>query len=124
MSIQSSQRTLVLDSSENRGVALQALRESGAKVLHDSGERVLVVEVPEEPLLRERLPGTSRLLELRGDAKKELPRASDNELLFVEALQLRASPAFQEEKRRRAPGSTPQEQLLFQASCIPEQNAR
>jgi hypothetical protein len=119
-------RTLVLDAKKDREKVLKNLEDTGVKVVHDSGERVLEVELPEknETDIKKTLPNIAKLVVSSSDVPRKLPKLSDNEKLYVDALKLRTSKAFIDERKRRKPGSTKEEKELFQASCIPEENAK
>lgn len=118
-------RTIVLDTKEDRVKVLKSLEDSGVKVIHDSGERILEVALPEkrEAEVGKILPSIARLVAQDSDAPRKLLKLSDNEKIYVEALKLRTSKAFIDERKRRKPGSTKEEKELFQASCVPEENA-
>ena len=113
MEKEKTKHTIVLKSKNDREKTLKALIERGGKVVHDSGERVLIVEVPKGTKLRQKLPATSKLLLLNSNVIKEISRPSEHERLFIDALKLRTSKAFIEEKKLRIPGSTPEEQEMM-----------
>lgn len=104
----------------DRRRALRALAEAQVKVRHDSGGRVLIVDADEEALkvLRETLPDVE-LLPLDVAATERVEKLDPQDALFVEALRVRLSSKYQEIKRGLKPGETPEEQLLFTASCTP-----
>lgn len=106
----------------NRAKALTAISEAGAKVRHDSGGRLLVIEAPAraEKELRERLP-EARLVAVDADVKDELSSLDETESLFLDALKLRMSKSFRDAKRRRKYGETPEEKELFSGSCVREE---
>ncbi len=100
----------------DRRKALNAITASGAKVRHDSGGRLMLVELPEEQTgeLRELLPG-ARLVPVDADVRDSLSELDPSESLFLAALQIRTSPSYREQKARRVYGETPEEQALVSA---------
>jgi hypothetical protein len=125
MSNNGSERAIVIDETERRETVLRALRDAGVRVVHDSGSRILVVDDArtDEELARA-IPADTTLVPEGKDVARAIQRPDEADQLFASALDVRFSAAFLREKRARAPGSTDEEQLLFQASCIPEQNER
>lgn len=117
MPTEMTKRTIVLKEKREKEEILKLLSESGGKVIHDSGERVLVIEVPKnnESKLKASLPNTSSLLRLtdHDNIKRNIIQPSPHELLFIDALKLRTSESFINEKRLRKPGSTPEEQKML-----------
>ena len=95
---------------------LKTLSKIGGKTLHDSGERVIIVEVPKTTRLQEVLPKTTKLLRLQDNARKAITKPTEHELLFIDALKLKYSEAFIKERKQRKPGSTPEEQAMLQES--------
>jgi hypothetical protein len=127
------QRLLVLDQEQApkgeafgmrllRANALNALAAVGARVIHDSGGRMLVVEIPEraEATLGERLPGV-RVEALETEPERIGAALDQSERLFLAALKIRTSPAYREAKRLRVPGEAPEEILLRSGSCVREE---
>ncbi len=107
------QHTIVLKNRQEKEQILKVLSERGGKILHDSGERVLIVEVPKRTRLKRALPRTSKLLRLRENVKRVIIQPSERELLFIDAQKLKNSRAFIKEKKERVPGSTPEEQEMM-----------
>ena len=120
MSQKVSKRTIVLKETKEREEILKALAESGGKILHDSGERVLVIEVPEDNKVKLEisLPRTSGLFKLADNKNiiKKITRPSEHEQLFIDALKLRTSETFINEKKLRKPGSTIEEKEMLMES--------
>ena len=108
------------DKIEERENILKLLAESKGRVLHDSGERVLVIGVPKgkETKLKAVLPTTSSLLKLTDDKniRRKVTRPSSHERLFIDALKLRTSKKFIDEKKLRKPGSTKEEKEMLKVS--------
>lgn len=100
----------------DRRKALNAISSLGAKVRHDSGGRLMLVEVPEEKArdLREQLPG-ARIVPLDSDVRDSLAELDSTESLFLAALRIRTSRSYREQKRRRVYGESPEEQELVSA---------
>jgi hypothetical protein len=98
---------------------LLVIASVGGKVRHDSGGRLLVVELPEsaEPELLKLLPGAS-LVTLDAELSRPVPDLDEGEALFLEALRIRHSPAYREAKAKRVFGESPEEKLLATASCV------
>lgn len=96
--------------------ALSAVR---AKVCHDSGGRLIVVEVPEgaEKELLKRLPG-ARLAPVDADVKDSIKDPDPTESLFLEALKIRTSKSYRDAKKKRKFGETPEEKKLTGGSCV------
>jgi hypothetical protein len=113
MSKEKTQLTIVLKDKGEREAIRQALSERGGKILHDSGERVLIVEVPKRTRLKNALPKTSKLLRLRDNVKRVITRPSIHELLFIDAMKLKNSRAYKLERMLREPGSTPEEKEMM-----------
>lgn len=103
----------------DRTKVLTALAAAGVKVRHDSGGRLLVVELTEEAekALAERVR-EARLVSLDADVKAELAPLTPTETLFLDALRIRTSKAYRESKAKRKYGETPEEQLLTMGPCI------
>lgn len=102
-----------------RSRELLAIAAVGGRVRHDSGGRLVLVDLPEgaEPKLKQLMPG-AKLAAPEGDLKG-LSRGLDaNEKLFLAALRLRHSPAFRARKAARRFGESPEEQLLTTGSCV------
>jgi hypothetical protein len=106
-----------------RSEVLNALKESGVRVQHDSGGRLLVVETTErtEEVLRRRMKGV-KIVPLEGDIEESIGDLDPQDALFVRALVLRNSPAYREMKARQKPGETPEEQLLVSGPCTPPED--
>lgn len=98
--------------------ALNAISSSGAKVIHDSGGRFIVIETSRdaEEILGERMPGP-RLVpvdEVDEDIKESVVDLDPTESLFLDSLRLRNSESYQEAKRQRpGPGETPEERIVL-----------
>lgn len=105
-----------------RTKTLNALSLSDAKVSHDSGGRLIVIEVPEEAeqALIERLPG-ARLVPIDSDVKNIMRDLDPTESLFLDALKIRTSKEYRDAKKQRKYGETPEEKKLFSASCVREE---
>ena len=103
----------------DRGRELLAVAAVGGRVRHDSGGRLLLVELPEgaEPKLSKLIAG-ARLARPEGDLRAVSGGLDAGEKLFLEALRLRHSAAFVERKLRRRFGESPEEQLLSTGSCV------
>jgi hypothetical protein len=105
----------------DRVKALTDIKSSGAKIRHDSGGRLVVIDVSgvDEEVLSERLAGV-RVVPLADDLTESIPDLDTNESLFLEALRIRTSPDYRELKSRQVPGESPEEQEMFSAPCMPE----
>lgn len=124
-------KLLVLDTREARDRAVEfraerrklltAVTSAGAKVRHDSGGRLLVVDVPpdaEQALAS--LPGV-RMLPLDAEVKASLPNLDSTESLFLDALRIRTSRQYRDAKSRRKVGESPEEQELRSAPDVREE---
>jgi hypothetical protein len=111
-----------LGSRIDRAKALTAISESGARVRHDSGGRLIVIEAPEEAVraLADRLPD-ARLVPVETDVRSDIADLDPTESLFLEALQIRTSEEYRKAKRERTYGDTPEEQELFSAPDVREE---
>ncbi len=110
-----------LEARIDRTKALEAISASGAKVRHDSGGRLIIVEVPEEvEILKERLP-QARLLPVDADVRDKIANLDPTESLFLDALRIRTSEDYREAKRQRKYGDTPEEQELLSAPDVREE---
>lgn len=112
------QHIIVLKEKQERDKVLKVLEKEKGKVLHDSGERIIIVEVPEINKMEERLPSTIKPLKLKESnrIKSEISQLSQHELLFIDALILRSSEKFINEKKLRKPGSTKEEKKMLEGS--------
>ncbi|KGJ77535.1 hypothetical protein GY21_07470 [Cryobacterium roopkundense] len=126
--MESNVRLLILDLGQQRpesgatssvGRALDSVLASGATFRHSSG-RIVVVEVAGDQASRLTgdLPG-ARVVPLDANVSELIPDLDTNELLFLEAVRIRHSAAYQAEKAQQKPGESPEEQLMFTAPCIP-----
>ena len=111
-----------LGSRIDRAKALNAISASGAKVHHDSGGRLLVIEAAEEAAkaLTRRLPG-ARLVPLDSELKDSISGLDPTESLFLDALKTRTSEKYRDAKRRRKFGETPEEKELLSAPDVREE---
>ena len=103
----------------DRQKELRAISAAGAKIRHDSGGRLILIEVPEgagKHLLR-RLRG-ARLVPADADVTALLKNLDQTESLFLEALKIRTSKSYREAKKKRKFGDTPEEKMLTTGSCI------
>jgi hypothetical protein len=100
---------------------LGTVAAAGARVRHDSGGRLLVIETSDraDETLRRTLPGAT-IVPLTADVADRVPDLDPSDSLFVQALAIRQSPAYRRQKERRKPGESPEERLLFTAPCMPE----
>ena len=124
-------RLIVLEGEQGRGDerlgsrmarsrALNAIAAMGGKVRHDSGGRLIVVEVPEHAEADLGRVAGARLLPVDADVRRTLPDLDPTERLFADALALRASRPYREFKRTRKYGESPEEQALMTAGCVRE----
>jgi hypothetical protein len=105
-----------------RSRALNAISSLGGKVRHDSGGRLLVIEVPGEveKALAQHLPG-ARVVPVDADVIGSFPNLDSTEELFLDALKIRTSKSYREAKRRRKVGETPEEQQLVSGPDVREE---
>ena len=105
----------------DRSKALNAILSLGAKVRHDSGGRLIVIEAQKkaEKGLTERLPG-ARLVPVDSDVRDSIPDLDSTESLFLEALKIRTSKRYRDAKKRRKVGETPEEKELISGPCVRE----
>jgi hypothetical protein len=103
----------------DRSRELLAIAAVGGRVRHDSGGRLLLVELPEgtETKLGQMLTG-ARLAAPAGDLKAVASGLDATEKLFLEALRLRHSPEFIARKATRRFGESAEEQQLSTGSCV------
>lgn len=124
-------KLLVLDTKEARDRAVEfraerrkvltAVTSAGAKVRHDSGGRLIVVDVPPDAEKAvASLPGV-RMLPLDADVKASLSNLDSTESLFLDALQIRTSREYRDAKSRRKVGESPEEQELRSAPDVQEE---
>lgn len=99
--------------------ALDSVADTGTRVRQSSG-RILLVDSPEqdEARLGEDLPG-ARVLPLDADVPELTPPLDESETLFLDALRIRSSAGYQRQKAGQKAGESPEEQLMFTASCVP-----
>lgn len=105
-----------------RNKALSAIASSGAKVRHDSGGRLIVIEVSveAEKALTERLAGV-RLVPLDSDVTDSIGDLEPTESLFLDALKIRTSKSYRDAKKRRKVGETPEEKELVSGPDVREE---
>lgn len=98
--------------------ALDSVADTGTRV-HESSGRILVVDSPDphDSRLGDQLPG-ARLLPLDADVPELDTPLDDGEALFLDALRIRASAGYQRQKASQKAGESPEEQLMFTASCV------
>lgn len=98
---------------------LLAIAAVGGRVRHDSGGRLMLIELPEgaEAKLKMLLV-SAKLAAPEGDLKGVSSNLNAGEKLFLEALRIRHSPDFRERKALRRFGESPEEQLLSTGSCV------
>ena len=103
----------------DRSRELLAISAVGGRVKHDSGQRLILVELPEgaEAKLAGMLPD-AQFAAPEGDLKAVSANLDASEALFLEAIRIRHSAAFVERKAKRQFGESPEEQLLSTGSCI------
>jgi hypothetical protein len=107
-------KLLILRNKSDRDRLAKILTERGVKVNHDSGGRALVVDVPEDSKSLNNLPEGVRVEDMKTGASA-LPRANQNERIFLEALSLRQTANFTRTLNRFKPGESPEEKQLLEA---------
>jgi hypothetical protein len=107
-------KLLVLQNKSDRDRLAKTLTERGVKVSHDSGGRALVVDVPKDSDSLKNLPAGVRVEDLK-TGSKALPRANQNERIFLEALSLRQTANFAKKLKKFKPGESPEEKQLLEA---------
>ena len=100
---------------------LKSISLSGAKVRHDSGGRLIVIELTVESRkkLKKLLPGI-QILSVNSEVKDLISKLDPTEKLFLRALKIRNSKSYRNSKKRRKYGESPEEKELFSASCVRE----
>jgi hypothetical protein len=106
----------------DRAKALNAILASGAKIRHDSGGRLIIVEVTKEAekSLAKDLP-EMRLVSASTDVRDSITNLDATESLFLDALKIRSSKKFQDAKKKRKFGETPEEKQLLSAPDVREE---
>lgn len=106
----------------DRSKAMNALSRSGAKVRHDSGGRLILIEASEETekAIAKLLPG-AQVIPVDSDKRDSIGDLDPTESLFLEALKIRTSKSYREAKKQRKFGETPEEKKLFSGSCVREE---
>src|SRR5688572_30708102 len=102
-----------LEFKAKRNQVLNAIKSAGGKVRHDSGGRLIVVDLPgdAEKVLAERLSDV-RLVPLDTGLKEVSGELDPTESLFLDALSIRTSKGYRDAKKRRKVGDTPEEREL------------
>ncbi len=105
-----------------RANAKNTLKDLGAKVRHDSGGRIMIIEISkeEEKALTKNFPN-ARILSIDQDMKPEITGLNPEESLFLNAVQKRMSPEYRAIKKRQVPGESPEEKKMFSGPCIREE---
>lgn len=103
----------------DRQKELRAILAAGVKIRHDTGGRLILIEVPEGAAkdLLLRLRG-ARLVPADADVTALLKNIDPTESLFLEALKIRTSKSYRDEKKKRKFGETPEEKMLATGSCV------
>ena len=98
---------------------INTLSAMGVKVRHDSGSRLIIIDVPKEKeaAVIKDIPG-ARLIPIEQDMKDELKDLNPDELLFLGAIKKRVSKKYRDDKKNRKPGDSPEEKLLLSGSCV------
>ncbi len=105
----------------DRRLLKSRLKQLGIRVVHDSGSRFMVVGVPDdEKGLKDRLPPGTELLSPDKVSPEVAGEDDGQELLFLNALQLRQSKKYREMKAGQTPGESPEEQEIYSAPCMEE----
>ena len=106
----------------DRKRALTAIAASGAKVRHDSGGRLIAIEVTDETakVVAERL-SDARIVPLDANVRDTIPDLDATEALFLEALRIRTSQRYRDAKARRVVGETREEQELISGPDVREE---
>ncbi|SPH24053.1 hypothetical protein DEA8626_03101 [Defluviimonas aquaemixtae] len=115
------QNVLCVESLSDRRATRTLLKRLGVKIVHDSGARLMVIDAPDDAArLRERLPAGAQLLPVDKIPAALIRESDPHEALFVRALKLRQTRAYQEAKAAQVPGESPEEQHIFSAPCMEE----
>lgn len=111
-----------LDFRIERTKALNAIVSSGAKIRHDGGGRLIVIEATAEAerSLARLLPG-ARVIGADSAAKESIAGLDSSELLFLEAVKIRTSKTYRDAKQRRKVGDTPEEKDLTSGPDVREE---
>ena len=98
---------------------INSLTELGAKIRHDSGGRLIIIEISKEVenAIEKSISG-ARVIPVDSDMKDEISGLSSDELLFLSALKMRASKKYRSAKKSQKPGDSLEEQKLFSGSCV------
>jgi hypothetical protein len=105
-----------------RSKILNAVVAAGGKIKHDSGGRLVLVEMPKkaETALAKEVTGI-KVVTADTDVTKAVKKMDTTEALFAAALKIRTSPAYRKAKAKRKFGDTPEEQAVLTGSCVREE---
>ena len=100
---------------------LAALAAAGVKVRHDSGGRLIVVDVSAASEKALAAIAGARFLPLDTELKDSIADLDSTESLFLDALKIRTSKGYRDAKSRRTVGDTPEERELISGPDVREE---
>lgn len=113
----------LLESKMDRTRALNAAKTGRTKVVHDNGNRLMVIEASDSEIktILKQLPD-AKVVSLNSRFSQTISdlHLDENEMIFVDALKIRTSAKFIRAKKLRKYGDTPEEQKLTNGSCVQE----
>lgn len=112
---------LCSDKLSDRRLVKARLKQLGIKVVHDSGSRFMVIDVPKgEKDLKSRLPSGVELVAPEKVSPTLARDDDEQEMIFVQALKLRQSKKYRDLKAGQTPGESPEELEIYSAPCMEE----
>ena len=116
-------KLLVFKKTKDRDKVLDILAKYKVKIIHDSCGRVINLDASKltKEVLCE-LPKETKVVSLNENIKSHLEKLESGETRFLNALSIRLSSEFKENRKKRKPfGMEPEEKELFTGSCLVEE---
>ena len=116
-------KLLIFKEKKDRENIIDILKANKVKIIHDSCERIINIDATKlnEEILG-KLPAETQLFVQDEDLKKHLDNLEPAETRFINALNIRNSPEFISNRKKRKPfGKEPEEEEMFTVSCMAEE---
>lgn len=111
---------LVLEEKDERRRCLNAIKQVGARINHDSSSRVVLIDAKDKKAVEDVLPKGAKLVDASEDITKTIKDIDESEALFLGALKRRYSKKYRAMKDAQKPGESKEEIDFFSAPHTPE----
>lgn len=118
--ISMSKYMLILEHKSERHKCLNKIKPLGARVVHDSSGRVVVIEAHDKKQVEKNLPKGATLVDISKKFSGTLKNMDESETLFLSALEKRYSKKYRTMKDSQIPGESQEEIEFFSAPHTPE----